>query len=167
MEVQKDKFPELLKLERQCKLMMRTASWIADYPDADNFMQLLYGKNIGQNNNGCAKIPEYDKLYEQTTRMPPSDERDRLYHEMTRLIEVYAPWRLDVLTLPQHARLAARPRLQEAPDPALRNGRSSISAGPSPACRAQPAARRFLTEGPRWVPTSYDACGRCCRRCSA
>ena len=65
MEVQKDKFPELLKLERQCKLMMRTASWIADYPDADNFMQLLYGKNIGQNNNGCAKIPEYDKLYEQ------------------------------------------------------------------------------------------------------
>ncbi|HEX6793606.1 MAG TPA: ABC transporter substrate-binding protein, partial [Casimicrobiaceae bacterium] len=31
MEVQKDKFPELLKLERQCKLMMRTASWIADW----------------------------------------------------------------------------------------------------------------------------------------
>jgi hypothetical protein len=40
MEVQKDKFAELLKLEKQCKLMMRTASWIADYPDADNFMQL-------------------------------------------------------------------------------------------------------------------------------
>ena len=70
MEVQKDKFPELLKLERQCKLMMRTASWIADYPDADNFMQLLYGKNIGQNNNACAAIPEYDKLYEQSIRMP-------------------------------------------------------------------------------------------------
>ena len=109
MEVQKDKFPELLKLERQCKLMMRTASWIADYPDADNFMQLLYGKNIGQNNNGCAKIPEYDKLYEQTTRMPPSDERDRLYHEMTRLIEVYAPWRLDVLT---YRNMLVSPRVQ-------------------------------------------------------
>ena len=109
MEVQKDKFPELLKLERQCKLMMRTASWIADYPDADNFMQLLYGKNIGQNNNGCAKIPEYDKLYEQTTRMPPSPERDRLYHEMTRLIEVYAPWRLDVLT---YRNMLVSPRVQ-------------------------------------------------------
>ena len=109
MEVQKDKFPELLKLERQCKLMMRTASWIADYPDADNFMQLLYGRNIGQNNNGCVKIPEYDKLYEQTTRMPPSDERDRLYHEMARLIEVYAPWRLDVLT---YRNMLVSPRVQ-------------------------------------------------------
>jgi ABC-type transport system substrate-binding protein len=98
MEVQKDKFPELLKLERQCKLMMRTASWIADYPDADNFMQLLYGKNIGQNNNGCAKIPEYDRLYEQSIRMPDSPERDKLYHEMARIIETYAPWRLDTAT---------------------------------------------------------------------
>jgi len=98
MEVQKDKFPELLKLERQCKLMMRTASWIADWPDAENFMQLLYGPNTGQNNNACAKFPEYDKLYEQSLRMPPSPARDKLYHEMTKLIEAYAPWRLDVLT---------------------------------------------------------------------
>jgi ABC-type transport system substrate-binding protein len=96
MEVQKDKFPELLKLERQCKLMMRTASWIADYPDADNFMQLLYGKNIGQNNNACAKIPEYDKLYEQSIRIPDSPERNRIYHEMTKLIEAYTPWRLNI-----------------------------------------------------------------------
>lgn len=98
MEVQKDRFPEMLKAERQCKLMMRTASWIADYPDADNFMQLLYGPNTGQNNNACARIPEYDRLYEQSIRMPDSPERDRLYHDMTRLIEVYAPWRLGVLT---------------------------------------------------------------------
>ena len=96
MEVQKDKFPELLKLERQCKLMMRTASWIADYPDADNFMQLLYGKNIGQNNNACAAMPEYDKLYEQSIRMPDSPERNKLYHEMAKLIEAYAPWRLNI-----------------------------------------------------------------------
>ena len=96
MDVQKDKFPELLKLEKQCKLMMRTASWIADYPDADNFMQLLYSKNIGQSNNACANIPEYDKLYEQSIRMPAGAERDRLYHEMTRLIEAYTPWRLDI-----------------------------------------------------------------------
>jgi len=96
MEVQKDKFPELLKLERQCKLMMRTAAWIADYPDADNFMQLLYSKNIGQSNNACAKIPEYDKLYEQSIRMPDSPERNRIYHEMTKLIEAYTPWRLNI-----------------------------------------------------------------------
>ena len=96
MDVQKDKFPELLKLEKQCKLMMRTASWIADYPDADNFMQLLYSKNIYQSNNACANMPEYDKLYEQSIRMPAGPERDRLYHEMTKVIEAYTPWRLNI-----------------------------------------------------------------------
>ena len=109
MDVQKDKFPELLKLERQCKLMMRTASWIADYPDADNFMQLLYGKNIGQNNNGCAKIPEYDRLYEQSIRMPDSPERNRIYHDMARIIEVYAPWRLATAT---YRNMLIQPRVQ-------------------------------------------------------
>src|SRR5438094_9365128 len=97
MEVQKDRFPELLKAEKECKLMMRTASWIADYPDGDNFMQLLYSKNIHQNNNACATIPEYDKLYEQSIRLPASSpERDKLYHEMAKIIETYAPWRLDI-----------------------------------------------------------------------
>jgi ABC-type transport system substrate-binding protein len=96
MEVQKDKFPELLKLEKQCKLQMRTAAWIADYPDADNFMQLLYSKNTGQSNTACANIPEYDKLYEQSLRMPDSPARNKLYLEMTKIIEAYAPWRLDI-----------------------------------------------------------------------
>jgi ABC-type transport system substrate-binding protein len=97
MEGVKEKFPEQIKLEKQCKLMMRTASWIADWPDGDNFMQLLYSKNIHQNNNACASIPEYDKLYEQSLRLEPdSPDRDRLYKEMTKVIEAYAPWRLDI-----------------------------------------------------------------------
>jgi ABC-type transport system substrate-binding protein len=95
-EIFKEKFPELLKLEKQCKLTSRTASWIADYPDGDNFMQLLYGPNTFQSNNACAKIPEYDKLYEQSVRTPPGPARDRLYQEMTRIIEAYAPWRLAI-----------------------------------------------------------------------
>ena len=97
MEVVKMRFPDQLKAEKECKIMMRTASWIADYPDGDNFMQLLYGKNIHQNNNACAAIPEYDKLYEQSVRLPAtSPERDKLYHEMTKIIEAYSPWRLDI-----------------------------------------------------------------------
>ncbi len=96
MESQKAPFPELLKQEKQCKLQMRTAGWIADYPDGDNFMQLLYSPRSGQSNAGCVKIPEYDKLYEASKRLPAGPERDRLYRRMARLIEVYAPWRLDL-----------------------------------------------------------------------
>jgi len=96
MDVHKDKFAELLKLEKQCKVMSRPAAWIADYPDGDNFMQLLYGPNTGASNFGCAKIPEYDALYARTAKMPAGPERDKLYQEMTRIAEAYAPWRLTI-----------------------------------------------------------------------
>jgi ABC-type transport system substrate-binding protein len=109
VEFHKDKFPELLKLEKQCKLQSRIASWIADYPDGDNFMQLLYGPNTFQSNNACAKIPEYDRLYEKTQRMPPGKERDKLYDEMTRIIETYAPWRL---TISRYRNQLVQPRVQ-------------------------------------------------------
>jgi oligopeptide transport system substrate-binding protein len=138
MEVQKDKFPELLKLERQCKLMMRTASWIADWPDAENFMQLLYGPNTGQNNNACAKFPEYDRLYEQSIRMPPSPARDKLYHEMTKIIEAYAPWRLDVLT---YRNMLVQPRVQGyRKHPILHNEWAYIDVAPKGAGAAPAAA---------------------------
>jgi ABC-type transport system substrate-binding protein len=94
MEGIKDKFPELLKLEKQCKLYSRTAAWIADYPDGDNFMQLFYGPNSYQSNNACATIPEYDALYKKSVRTPPGPERDRMYQEMTRILEGYAPHRM-------------------------------------------------------------------------
>jgi ABC-type transport system substrate-binding protein len=81
-------FPDLLKAEKQCKLQMRDSPWIADYPDGDNFMQLFYGPNTGQNNNGCAQIPEYDVRYAASQKLPDGPERDKLYHEMARIMEV-------------------------------------------------------------------------------
>jgi ABC-type transport system substrate-binding protein len=96
MEGQHDKFPELLKAEKQCKLFSREAAWIADYPDGDNFMQLFYGPNSYQSNNACATIPEYDALYRRSVRTPAGPERDRLYQEMTRMLEAYAPHVLTV-----------------------------------------------------------------------
>jgi oligopeptide transport system substrate-binding protein len=109
MDVHKDKFAELLKLEKQCKVMSRPAAWIADYPDGDNFMQLLYGPNTGASNGGCAKIPEYDALYAKTVRMPPGAERDKLYQEMTRIAEAYAPWRL---TISRYRNQLLQPRVE-------------------------------------------------------
>ena len=87
-------FAEILKAEKQCQLTQRISPWMADYPDGDNFMQLFYGKNIHMNNNGCVSIPEYDKLYEQSQKLPAGPERDLLYHKMTRLMEVYSAQRV-------------------------------------------------------------------------
>ena len=101
-------FPELIKAEKQCKIMARTSAWIADYPDGDNFMQLFYGPNIGQNNNGCVAIPEYDKLYAETQKMPPGPERDALYHKMARIMEVYSAQRIGFA---RYRNMLAQPRV--------------------------------------------------------
>jgi ABC-type transport system substrate-binding protein len=53
-------------------------------------MQLYYGPYVGQNNNGCVSIPEYDRLYEQSQKLPAGPERDLLYHKMARIMEVNA-----------------------------------------------------------------------------
>ena len=119
MEVQKDKFPELLKLEKECKLMMRTASWIADYPDADNFMQLLTARTSTRTTMPARRFPNTTSSTSRALRMPDSPERDKLYHEMTRDHRDLCAVAARHQPLSQHAGAAAGAGLQEAPDPAL------------------------------------------------
>jgi ABC-type transport system substrate-binding protein len=89
-------WPDLLKAARLGKLQMRTIGWLANIPDADNFLQLLYGPNADQNNDARFRLPAYDRIYREAKRLPDSPERDALYHELTRLAVVYAPWKLGI-----------------------------------------------------------------------
>jgi oligopeptide transport system substrate-binding protein len=94
IEFRKDALQELRKNARLGKMRMRTDGWNADYPDAENFMQLLYGPNVGQENHARFSLPEFDKLYDAAYRLPDSPERTRLFDRMTELVVAYAPWRL-------------------------------------------------------------------------
>ena len=109
LQIHKDRFPELIKLENQCRLMMRGAAWIADYPDGDNFMQLLYGPNAGQSNNACYRSPEYDKRYERSRLLPDGPERNQLYREMTRIMETDTVW---LLTDSRYRNVLTQPRVK-------------------------------------------------------
>jgi oligopeptide transport system substrate-binding protein len=109
LEIHKDRFPELIKLENQCRLMMRGAAWIADYPDGDNFMQLLYGPNTGQSNNACYRSPEYDKRYERSRLLPDGAERNKLYREMARIMETDTVW---MLTDSRYRNVLMQPRVK-------------------------------------------------------
>ena len=80
--------PDLMKAESLCKLASRSYQWLADYPDGDNFMQLFYSKNVGQNNVACFRDAQYDAWYEASHDMPPGPARDALYHKMARQVEV-------------------------------------------------------------------------------
>jgi ABC-type transport system substrate-binding protein len=87
MENERMIFTDILKAEVLCKLQTRNYQWIADYPDGDNFMQLFYGPNIGQNNNGCYQDAQYDAWYAASKRLPAGAGRDALYHKMARRLE--------------------------------------------------------------------------------
>jgi ABC-type transport system substrate-binding protein len=102
MMFKKDQQPELRKMARAGKLQMRRDGWNADYPDAENFMQNLYGPNIGQTNDSRFGLPEFDRLYEQARKLPDSPERTRLYDRMTDLVVAYAPWKLTHHLLEDH-----------------------------------------------------------------
>jgi ABC-type transport system substrate-binding protein len=92
----KDKEPELIKMARLGKISMRSAAWGADYPDAENFMQLLYGPNVGQGNTSRFNLPEFNRLFDEARPLPDSLERTKLFDQMTQLVIAYAPWRLTI-----------------------------------------------------------------------
>ena len=99
IEAVSTKFADLLKMARQCQPMMAGAAWIADYPDADNFMQLLSSANVGQSNYSCYSSPEFDRLYQATRLLPDSPERNAIYREMNRRLEADTVWKLGVSRL--------------------------------------------------------------------
>jgi ABC-type transport system substrate-binding protein len=92
IEFQPGKFADHLKAAKACQLMMWGASWLADYPDGENFMQLLYGPNTHQSNNGCYESRDFDEFYKKMMRLPDSPARNRLFLEMTRQMEVDGAW---------------------------------------------------------------------------
>jgi ABC-type transport system substrate-binding protein len=102
IDFKKDKLPELRKMARQGKIQTRGDGWNADYPDAENFMQLLYGPHAGQENNAQFDLPEFNRLYDQARKLPDSPQRTTLFSRMTQLVVAYAPFRLTVHLLEDH-----------------------------------------------------------------
>jgi len=94
MVFKKDRVPELRKMARLGKIPMRGDGWNADYPDAENFMQLLYGPNAYQANESLFDLPEYNKLFEEARALPDGPARTKLFDRMTQLVIAYAPFRM-------------------------------------------------------------------------
>ena len=68
------------------------SGWQADYPDPENFLQLLYGpNNPPEPNAGAYQNAEYDRLYKQMQRMPSGTERSQVIAKMTALIKEEVP----------------------------------------------------------------------------
>jgi ABC-type transport system substrate-binding protein len=87
-----DKKTEIIKSSRLGKVQMFETNWVADFPDGDNFYQLLYGPNAGRANYARFNLPDYNRRYEQARLLPDGPARQKLYGEMNQLIQAYNPW---------------------------------------------------------------------------
>ncbi|HYE69931.1 MAG TPA: ABC transporter substrate-binding protein [Aquabacterium sp.] len=70
--------------------------WLADYPDAENFLFLLYGplarsKSEGDNYANYEN-PEYDKLYRQLQSLDDGPKKQAVIDKMVSMLQEDSPW---------------------------------------------------------------------------
>ena len=75
------------------KLDMFRASWIADYPDAENYLSLYYSKNFAPNGPNYTHFSnaQFDAWYEQAFTETDTKKREQLYTKMDSLVMSKTP----------------------------------------------------------------------------
>ena len=81
---------------RKGKHQIYWSGWLADYPDAENFLFLLYGPNgktraDGENTSNYEN-PEFDRLFAQLKLLDDGPRKQQLIDDMVRLVQDDAPW---------------------------------------------------------------------------
>ncbi|MFT6624978.1 MAG: ABC-type transport system substrate-binding protein [Cycloclasticus sp.] len=70
--------------------------WNADYPDPENFLFLLYGKNSkalhGGENAANYQNAQYDALFEKMSKMDNTSQRQAIINQMVNVARQDAPW---------------------------------------------------------------------------
>ncbi len=75
------------------RLMWWRASWIADYPDGENYLGLFYSPNLAPNGPNRTRFQSatYDRLFQQALTVQNDSARQVLYRQMDRLMMEHAP----------------------------------------------------------------------------
>jgi peptide/nickel transport system substrate-binding protein len=81
----------LLEETAQSQALFFRGSWLADYPDAENYLSVFYSKNPAPPNYTRFSDPVLDKLYERSLLEEVDSVRYRLYREMDQRIVDASP----------------------------------------------------------------------------
>jgi ABC-type transport system substrate-binding protein len=72
------------------------AGWLADYPDAENFLFLLYGPNAKSKSNGeniaNYQNPQFDALFRELQTLEDTPRKQQVLDEMVAILQHDAPW---------------------------------------------------------------------------
>jgi ABC-type transport system substrate-binding protein len=97
VEISTNTWPELNKKIKTKQHMIYGMSWLADYPDAENFLQLLYGPNEAPGSNGANfKDPVFDEMYKTASVMQDSPQRTATYKKAAQYLAEKVPWILGI-----------------------------------------------------------------------
>ena len=95
LEIQVDVIPasSLKDSKANGKLDLFRASWVADYPDAENYLSLYYSKNYapGGPNYTHFKDESFDRLYEESFSITEESQRQESYRKMDSLVMSKSP----------------------------------------------------------------------------
>jgi ABC-type transport system substrate-binding protein len=96
LEIRATDYNQFQEKMRKGKQQIFWWGWFADYPDAENFLFLLYGPNSkakvdGENAANYAN-PEYDKRFEQLRFLEDGPQKQKLVDEMMAIVREDSPW---------------------------------------------------------------------------
>ena len=81
----------LLEQTAKSEALFFRGSWIADYPDEENFLSVFYSKNPAPPNYTRYHNPKFDKLYEAALSEKNDSIRYKLYQQADQLVMNDAP----------------------------------------------------------------------------
>jgi len=81
----------LLEETAKSQVLFYRGSWIADYPDAENYLSVFYSKNPAPPNYTRYTNPAFDLLYEKSLLQINDSVRYNLYQQMDQMVIDDAP----------------------------------------------------------------------------
>jgi peptide/nickel transport system substrate-binding protein len=93
MNIEVNPAATLMEMKSRSKINLFRASWVADYPDAENYLSLFLGRNMAPSGPNYTRYHsgEFDRLYEKSQASDNEPERISLYKQMNRLVMEEAP----------------------------------------------------------------------------
>ena len=91
VEIQQTEFATYLQDLNKRRFQMFQIGWIADYPDPENFLDILFHGGSSNNHTGIDNL-ELNSILEQARTERDESRRFDLYHQAEELVVDQAPW---------------------------------------------------------------------------
>ena len=91
VDIQQTEWATFLQDVEAEKYQMFVLGWIADYPDPENFLDLLFHTDSGANHTKYSN-PEVDRLLGEARTERDRDRRFQIYNQVEQMVLDDAPW---------------------------------------------------------------------------